>query len=324
MNQCTSNNVVGSFTIDVGTATGLNLNRFFFSNSGVAQEGTNVPNDGFKLFYETYTGSESFDGTESSKQLYGDWGGDATNNNIYGADNLSIPLSGKIRFYVVICDLTSLPSTSSDAFNLNLLNDGMSLSPVIDGYGMVRINAESLGGSSPLPVSWLYFGGKTIDNKVLLEWKTANEVNNSYFEVERSLNAKSYERIGRVYVLQAHTDEKNYTFEDNQPTFGINYYRLKQVDTDGKFSYSRIISTLVRANGEIKIFPNPTTDKINISGLEHNASINIVDTNGRVVWRQIGSNSPTLEIGLQGWKAGDYTVQVVEPLGNSSYKFSVR
>nr|MCU0340855.1 hypothetical protein [Spirosomataceae bacterium] len=276
--SCLTNNVVGSFTIDVGTASGISLRRFFVQNSGTATEGTNIPNDGIKLFYETSTGSESFDGTESSSNLYGDWGGDSQTNNIYGFDNANINLSGLVRFYLVVCDMTStvIPTASRPtAFNFSIINDGISMSPNLDGQNTLRINQTSLGGAAPFPVVLASFTGRSENKASILEWQTSTEIGNSHFEVQRSFNLNTFENIGRVEGYGTTTTDKTYVFTDAQPRIGANYYRLKQVDFDGKFSYSRIISVIVRTNGEVALFPNPTAEKLRVEGLESGSLLSV-------------------------------------------------
>jgi len=178
--------------------------------------------------------------------------------------------------------------------------------------------------TGPLPVSLLNFSGKSANKTSVLEWKTADEVTNSHFDIERSWDAKSFERIGSVLGKGTFSGETTYTFTDNSPKFGMNYYRLKQVDFDGKFTYSRIVSTIVRTNGEIALFPNPTIEKLTVSGLENEAFLEIVDSQGKKIWQKSLTNTPEFSVPIRGWAAGTYFLQVTEALGNRSYKFVVK
>lgn len=94
-----------------------------------------------------------------------------------------------------------------------------------------------------LPVSYTSFTAKNVNNTVTLDWSTATEQNNDYFEVERSASGISFTVIGRVATKQPNTSqESKYQYIDYKPLAGHSYYRLKQVDVDGKSSYSVILS----------------------------------------------------------------------------------
>ena len=82
------------------------------------------------------------------------------------------------------------------------------------------------------------------------------------------------------------TETSNYSFLHEQPAGGINYYRLKQLDTDGAFEYSNVISVIMNAGNELSIFPNPTGGRLTIAGAEmDDASLEITDNLGQVIRR---------------------------------------
>ena len=118
-------------------------------------------------------------------------------------------------------------------------------------------------GNNALPVELISFTGNSIKNGVLLEWKTASEKNNDYFELEHSIDAENFRTLS-ITQGQGSTEEKSkYDYVHNYPAAGINYYRLKQVDMDGNFTYSGIISVNVDAEEvpfSTRIYPNPVKD----------------------------------------------------------------
>lgn len=312
-NNCTANNVVSSFTLDFGTLTGKTLERFFFKNNGSLQETTHIPNDGFKLFYELATGSESFDGSESSANLYGDWNSSSTNNNEYGAEGMNIPVNTKTRFYVVLCDLINGidPSGHTNAVSLELLNDGMSFGPSVDAHNLARISSTSLGGSKALPVVLISFEAKTInENKAVLNWSTASETNNSHFEVERSVDARDFETIGSVTGKGTTQATQQYTFYDEAPFRGLNYYRLKQVDYDGQFSHS-IIRSIKIQDIDVKVVPNPSSDFLEIRGLNNGKQLEIIDLSGKVIYRKNIENTSELHVQSSNFSKGIFVVRVL-------------
>jgi hypothetical protein len=112
----------------------------------------------------------------------------------------------------------------------------------------------------PLPVELLYFEGASMDNVVRLTWATASEVNNDYFEIQRSEDGESFESIGEVAGFGNSSEIVEYVFSDVRPLFGQNYYRLRQVDVDGQ--YEILPTIMVDHNYQGKemtssFYPNP-------------------------------------------------------------------
>lgn len=157
-----------------------------------------------------------------------------------------------------------------------------------DGYTSFSEFAQ-LDAEEPLPITLVSFFGKWKNQNVELNWTTASEKDNDFFLVERSFDGSTFETIGRVNIKNAVSDANSYRFDDNTPGSGLNVYRLKQFDSDGKFSYSKNI-TLTR-NGAadfVKLLPNPGTldDAIRIqilacAGEEY--KIQIVNMAGKTV-----------------------------------------
>lgn len=110
-----------------------------------------------------------------------------------------------------------------------------------------------------LPVKLVFFKGVIEDSKVKLIWQTVSELNNSHFEIERSIDGTNFEKIGKVAGNGTSSSVINYVFRDNQVNYGLIYYRLKQVDFDGKYEYSPIIAVVNNAKStfEVRLFPNP-------------------------------------------------------------------
>ncbi|MCP9770209.1 T9SS C-terminal target domain-containing protein [Lacihabitans sp. LS3-19] len=316
------NNIVGSFTIDIGSLSSKTLERLFFSNSGSFSEGVQIPNNGFKLFFEPSTGSETFDGSESSVQLYGDWGGNSTSNNEYGADNMNIPLSGITRFYVVLCDIVNGSvnplsiGSFPDAVNLNILNDGLSLGPSLDAKTLARINQTSLNLNSPFPVKLLNFKANSENQLAHLSWETTEETNNESFEIQRSANAIDFVTIGQLKGNGTTNVEKSYKFTDISPINGQNYYRLKQNDKDGKFEFSKIISLKINTLNErqVIVFPNPSNNGFRVNNLAFGASVSIMNVLGKKVLETIAVKE-FMEFKSEDFDSGTYFLNVKFPDG---------
>lgn len=125
--------------------------------------------------------------------------------------------------------------------------------------GTTYSNDYSFTISIPLPLTWLSFTATDHNNHVSLSWETSNEVNNTYFEVERSMDARIFTPIGEISSLNRNANNVYY-FDDydvlDQPAL---YYRIKQVDADGKYTYSAIQKILRHSTSEIYMYPNPAT-----------------------------------------------------------------
>lgn len=173
-----------------------------------------------------------------------------------------------------------------------------------------------------LPVELLTFEADALDRAVKLDWATASEAGSSHFIVQRSPNGEDFIDIGMVDGAGTSFTTIQYAFVDQQPIAGTNYYRLKQVDTDGSFGYSDIAtvnfgSAVVAGTP----YPNPTDGTVNVQlnsnddGLAH---LEVSDASGRTVHRSahaITSGANTLRSDLQGLKPGTYMLTVITPDG---------
>ena len=119
----------------------------------------------------------------------------------------------------------------------------------------------------PLPIELVSFNATvTDDNEVQLEWETASEINNDFFTIERSKDANVWKEVLIIDGAGNSTDPLSYLVTDDYPYDGISYYRLKQTDFDGQFTYSdiQVISLSGVEFEQIKIYPNPGDNLVNI------------------------------------------------------------
>ena len=119
----------------------------------------------------------------------------------------------------------------------------------------------SISGDNPLPIQLLSFNAKQNKNLVALTWNTASELNNEYFTLEKSLDGIHYVAIGTIDGAGTTTEENNYSFNDEYPAIGKNYYRLLQTDLDGSSECSKTIVCNFEGNTDnavLNVYPNPT------------------------------------------------------------------
>lgn len=142
---------------------------------------------------------------------------------------------------------------------------------------------------SPLPVDLVYFKGFTTKEGIELEWQTATETNNDYFEVQKSANGIDFIADGSVRGNGNSNHLITYKYTDIRPLDGVNYYRLKQVDYNGDFEFTKAIrvSTGV-SKWELKVYPNPASEiiKIYLRANLGDVLIQIIDIRGSVVFNE--------------------------------------
>lgn len=147
-------------------------------------------------------------------------------------------------------------------------------------------------GDNPLPVTLLEFKAELKNNTVETKWKTATEINNDYFTVEKSIDNKNFTEVDIVKGAGNSNSIITYYLKDNEPFLGISYYRLKQTDFDGKYSYSKSVA-ITNNNSSLKISPNPVTfGKITVSNLyEENEQyiLKVYNLDGKEVFSNNGS-----------------------------------
>lgn len=144
---------------------------------------------------------------------------------------------------------------------------------------------------NPLPVTWLYFDGENKGKDNVLVWATASEQNNDYFELERSFDARSWTSIAQIQGAGESTTTLDYSYTDQNAPYGLVYYRLKQVDFDGKSEYAPNLVSMRRdlpgGNFDFLLFPNPSdlgTVRFRASqGFDSMAKVSISDMSGKIL-----------------------------------------
>jgi hypothetical protein len=190
---------------------------------------------------------------------------------------------------------------------------GMTTSNITTSGGNLRGDLAPAVTNIPFPVKLMSFNGRNNGTTNELTWITATEQNNKDFSIERSEDSKNWRAIGSQLskAQNGNSNEKlTYTFTDKSPNAGMEYYRLKQTDRDGKVTYSTYISVNSNAGLNVKIYPNPATETINISGVTQGDVIRVADITGKVVLEQKAENNLAI-INLGNLSTDMYFIQVV-------------
>ncbi len=177
----------------------------------------------------------------------------------------------------------------------------------IDKWSLTNI--VSFTKSIVVPVTWLSFNAALTNKVVLLNWKTSSETNSSHFDIERSMNGFSFEKIGEVKAAGNSNTVSFYNFTDRLPVKGMNYYRLKQVDLDGKYSYSEIRKVEIKSEMPLFVIQNnPSNGKsVIVKTSVSPALLGIFDMAGRKL-KDISIVSSNQQIDLSYLPSGTYTV----------------
>jgi len=126
-----------------------------------------------------------------------------------------------------------------------------------------------------------------VDNTVLLEWETVEELNNDYFEIYRSSNTKDWKKVGLVSGAGTTQERIFYSHRDENPAIGTNYYMLAQYDFDGGLQIHELkVITIKGARNNIKLYPNPVSQNLTVEVWEDSnfpLDVNIFDTTGKLV-----------------------------------------
>ncbi|MNK00081.1 hypothetical protein D3C87_178620 [compost metagenome] len=176
-----------------------------------------------------------------------------------------------------------------------------------------------------LPLKFLLLSAKAdaMEKTVDLKWHTKNEVNTNGFVVERKVGDGNFVAIGNR-TSNNNIQTNTYAFKDEKPVIGINYYRIKQLDVNGDFSYSEIVPAKIGANFGISIYPNPVEKLLNINHFEADtsATISVLSVDGKVLINHrvaIGLNFSSLDI--VNLPKGTYTLVYTSQKEKSSVKF---
>jgi subtilisin-like proprotein convertase family protein len=177
---------------------------------------------------------------------------------------------------------------------------------------------------APLPVTMLNFEGVHTGNINRLTWTTTNELNNSYFIIERSINNQPFIQMGIVNSNNSNASINNYSFDDKKPQPGMNLYRLKQTDYDGSFHYSKIVSLGIEMNGWV-ISPNKVSNQLTLishSSDNQRLTLNIYNMQGQLMKSEDVKNENIINQNVSTLLKGDYILQIIDSKGkHTSLRF---
>ncbi len=215
------------------------------------------------------------------------------------------------------------------AFEMILFADDLEYSPdpvivaarnFLDNNRIWDIYGDALGVCSvPLPIRLLKFTAFRQGDEAIVQWTSAAEYNFNGYVVEKMNINRTWEGQGFVSAQsleKPNADKYHYSFIDHTPRPGINYYRLKQVDKDGSFTYSPIREVYFDKTGKISVFPNPTPGHVNVTGTDRYSVIRLMDYKGNIINTYRCDNNAS-QIDISQFTAGTYLVQIIDKEGTT-------
>lgn len=183
----------------------------------------------------------------------------------------------------------------------------------LTNFGLSGTSSNWVSGPSVLPVELSSFQATAQEKSVQLEWRTASETNNQGFEVLHSSDALRWQTLGFVEGYGTNAEGRTYSFQHLNPGSTGNYYRLKQVDFDGRFEFSKVVFVALEGVGiRPQIFPTFTRGMVKIENYgEVLPDVSVFNTNGQLLMAVKRSN----QVDLSALRAGMYVVQVKSETG---------
>jgi hypothetical protein len=189
----------------------------------------------------------------------------------------------------------------------------------------ITISAIGIGSiNTPLPVHFSAFDVQAEGCRVELHWSTAMEINNDYFIAERSTDGRTFKEIAKVQSAGNSMETQHYSLTDEHPTDGLNYYRIQQVDKDGKRSSTSVQSVVVRCDNSdgIKVFPTVSNNSVQVilpAGYEE-ATVELLTTLGQHIQVPIEGSKLSYRIRVDKLASAMYIIRIRKGTALHSYK----
>lgn len=196
----------------------------------------------------------------------------------------------------------------------------------LDPFVTENSNLNSTGSplnvaSNPLPVILTTFTASKEAQTSLLSWSTTEESNSDHFDIQHSVNAKNWSSIGIVSAQGESKVLKKYTFAHEEPAGGENLYRLKMVDEDGTFAYSRIVSLIFDEGAIANIYPNPARTFVNVTASQPISEVQLINLSGVTMMSKNFNGTNKKEPWTFGAIIpGAYQVKIITKNGSVQYK----
>ena len=292
----------------------------------INQTSTHDADDGYEDFTsevtpvtpgDTYTLNidDNTSGAGHNGRLYFDWNQDFD----FDDANETVTFTSTVAAYTVDFTVPASATLGNTRMRVVLAwNGGANTDACSDfsngfQYGECEDYTLNVGGT-PLPVEYAYFNVNTENDKVILNWATTTEDNNSHFVIEHSGNGIHWEALTNVNGKGYSSTTHAYTYTDSESKGTHHYYRLKQVDKDGKWHLSSVKYIYLK-HQPITVYPNPFKDhlKIAFTAIDEDISKTIYLSNavGEVVYQSNTANRENITIDVSSLNNGIYHLKII-------------
>ena len=253
----------------------------------------------------------------------------------FTATNANIILTGLASWenvYFIVDGAFNLNRTNTSIFRGNVITKGViSLSsgaPVqgrlLSTAGAINLQNNTISQlENPLPVTLTTFTVKNAEMQTaLIQWTTTAEANSDRFEIERSMNGKLWKQIAVVNAKGESSKLVKYEYTDSKPEAGTNLYRLRMVDKDATFAYSRIQSAEFNIAMKTVLYPNPAVDylNLNVDDISLIQRIQISNFLGNSVYDKTKISADlSSRVDLKNLPSGMYIVRITRDNGNVAF-----
>ncbi len=217
--------------------------------------------------------------------------------------------------------LSFVYDSGGGVFNTNALvttnntNNYVVATTGVNTVSLKRVTAVNAG--APLPVNLLSFSAKAEGERTLIEWATASEFNCDHFDIERSADSRNFQFLVAENAVGNSNTEHSYKTYDLQPLKGWNYYRLKQVDVDGAFTWSSVAAVFFSGNDSyVAVYPNPVQNTLSIAisnKEDQSCSLILMDVTGRVLKSQelqLVKGDNIFSLDMSAFAVGSYLLKI--------------
>ena len=194
----------------------------------------------------------------------------------------------------------------------------------VNSFSEFWFNNGGVTNTQPLPINLFAFEATKQSGNALLSWKTEHEINVAKFEIERSEDSRNFNAVSTM-ITNGSAGAGNYDFTDSTPLTGINYYRIKIVQRDGKYTYSRIRKLDFSNRGDdILIYPNPVTGQTVFISASANCSSGLLyDGAGKLI-KSFALQGTSNSISIKGISKGIYMLKVISVNSSHTQKIFVQ
>lgn len=161
-------------------------------------------------------------------------------------------------------------------------------------WGLFEFQPILVAGA--VTVTGLLLNTKKEGSAVKVEWYNLTEINTRYYEIERSPNGIDFQKIGEVQASGNSSHRSDYSFTDLQPYKNLNYYRLKQVDRDGRVVYSDVRLIRFGKEKQFSVYPVITQGSFRVDGIIEVVNIRLFNSVGQLVQTQVSASATSVDI----------------------------